>query len=157
MNGYSFPELGEGENDDGSVVHIQFTTCYPLHAAFPTCQFLLQTLNSLSLTVCAWDLCCSQFQLLLVYFCHNVLSWRLRLQSSKEQQQQNRMMVFDYVRNLGNQEHPQVLLITVFVAVLCLCLIIGHLLEENRWVNESITAILTVTSLSLSLSLSCYK
>ena len=64
------------------------------------------------------------------------------------------MMVFDYIRNLGNQEHPQVLLITVFVAVLCLCLIIGHLLEENRWVNESITAILTVTSLSLSLSLS---
>ncbi|KAK4575937.1 hypothetical protein RGQ29_026769 [Quercus rubra] len=53
------------------------------------------------------------------------------------------MMVFDYIRNLGNQEHPQVLLITVFVAVLCLCLIIGHLLEENRWVNESITAILT--------------
>ncbi|KAM4102770.1 hypothetical protein ACJW30_06G027300 [Castanea mollissima] len=52
-------------------------------------------------------------------------------------------MVFDYVRNLGNQEHPQVLLITVFVAVLCLCLIIGHLLEEYRWVNESITAILT--------------
>ena len=68
-------------------------------------------------------------------------------------------MVFDYIRNLGNQEHPQVLLITVFVAVLCLCLIIGHLLEENRWVNESITAILTVTSLSLSLSLSlsCYE
>ena len=64
------------------------------------------------------------------------------------------MMVFDYIRNLGNQEHPQVLLITVFVAVLCLCLVIGHLLEENRWVNESITAILTVTSLSLSLSLS---
>ncbi|KAK7850143.1 sodium/hydrogen exchanger 4 [Quercus suber] len=67
-----------------------------------------------------------------------------RLQSSKEQQQNRMMVLFDYVRNLGNQEHPHVLLITVFVAVLCLCLIIGHLLEENRWVNESITAILTV-------------
>ncbi|XP_065631223.1 sodium/hydrogen exchanger 4 [Quercus suber] len=66
-----------------------------------------------------------------------------RLQSSKEQQQNRMMVLFDYVRNLGNQEHPHVLLITVFVAVLCLCLIIGHLLEENRWVNESITAILT--------------
>ena len=64
------------------------------------------------------------------------------------------MMVFDYVRNLGDQEHPQVVLTTEFMAALCLCLIIAHLLEENRWVTESITAILTITSLSLSLSLS---
>ncbi|XP_010545261.1 PREDICTED: sodium/hydrogen exchanger 4 [Tarenaya hassleriana] len=46
-----------------------------------------------------------------------------------------------FTRNLS-AEHPTVVLITVFVAVLCLCLVIGHLLEENRWVNESITAIL---------------
>ncbi|KAL0886824.1 hypothetical protein Bca101_010807 [Brassica carinata] len=39
-------------------------------------------------------------------------------------------------------EHPQVIPISVFIAILCLCLVIGHLLEENRWVNESITAIL---------------
>ncbi|KAK1274614.1 Sodium/hydrogen exchanger 4 [Acorus gramineus] len=32
--------------------------------------------------------------------------------------------------------------ISVFVAVLCVCIVVGHLLEENRWVNESITAIL---------------
>ncbi|KAF0904616.1 hypothetical protein E2562_035870 [Oryza meyeriana var. granulata] len=32
--------------------------------------------------------------------------------------------------------------ICVFTAVLCLCLVAGHLLEENKWVNESITALL---------------
>ncbi|KAL9262771.1 Sodium/hydrogen exchanger 4-like protein [Drosera capensis] len=42
----------------------------------------------------------------------------------------------------GGGEHAQVVSITVFVAVLCLCMLIGHLLEENRWVNESITAII---------------
>ncbi|KAJ8766528.1 hypothetical protein K2173_023775 [Erythroxylum novogranatense] len=41
------------------------------------------------------------------------------------------------------QEHAGLVVpITVFVAVLCLCLVVGHLLEESRWVNESITAIL---------------
>lgn len=99
--------------------------------------------------VCARDFCCSQlFQLLLVLSQRVVVDNKIAELKLKEQQT-HRMMVFDYVRNLGNQEHSQVLLITVFVAVLCLCLIIGHLLEENRWVNESITAILTVTSLSL--------
>ncbi|XP_050216257.1 sodium/hydrogen exchanger 4 [Mercurialis annua] len=39
-------------------------------------------------------------------------------------------------------EHAQVVPLTIFVAVLCLCLVVGHLLEENRWVNESITAII---------------
>ncbi|KAL1369868.1 hypothetical protein HN51_000230 [Arachis hypogaea] len=39
-------------------------------------------------------------------------------------------------------EHKKVVPISLFVAVLCLCLVIGHLLEENRWVNESIVAIL---------------
>ncbi|CBI26718.3 unnamed protein product, partial [Vitis vinifera] len=39
-------------------------------------------------------------------------------------------------------DHAQVVLISVFVAVLCLCLVIGHLLEENRWLNESTTAII---------------
>ncbi|KAG6407495.1 hypothetical protein SASPL_130486 [Salvia splendens] len=38
--------------------------------------------------------------------------------------------------------HQQVVPLTVFVAVLCFCLILGHLLEENRWVNESITALI---------------
>ncbi|KAF5728438.1 sodium/hydrogen exchanger 4 [Tripterygium wilfordii] len=47
----------------------------------------------------------------------------------------------DCARNFGG-EHELVVPITVFVAVLCLCLVVGHLLEENRWVNESITAII---------------
>nr|WFD52758.1 NHX12 [Nitraria sibirica] len=51
------------------------------------------------------------------------------------------MEVTAFVKNLL-QEHEQVLPISLFVAILCLCLVIGHLLEENRWVNESITAIL---------------
>ncbi|THG16184.1 hypothetical protein TEA_020621 [Camellia sinensis var. sinensis] len=48
------------------------------------------------------------------------------------------------VMNLGGDGHGKVVPITVFVAVLCLCLVIGHLFEENRWVNESITAIFIV-------------
>jgi ABC-type dipeptide/oligopeptide/nickel transport system permease component len=59
------------------------------------------------------------------------------------------MVVSEYFSNFGN-DHALVVPLMVFVAVLCLCLIIGHLLEENRWVNESITAILTVISVSLS-------
>ncbi|KAL3733393.1 hypothetical protein ACJRO7_022853 [Eucalyptus globulus] len=51
------------------------------------------------------------------------------------------MTLRELAANLGT-EHAQVVPITVFVAVLCLCLVVGHLLEENRWVNESITAIL---------------
>lgn len=31
--------------------------------------------------------------------------------------------------------------ITVFVTLLCICIIIGHLLEENKWMNESITSL----------------
>ncbi|XP_075112921.1 sodium/hydrogen exchanger 4-like isoform X2 [Nicotiana tabacum] len=52
------------------------------------------------------------------------------------------MALFDYVMDIGNSSHEQVVPMTVFVAILCLCLVIGHLLEENRWVNESITAII---------------
>nr|AVG70975.1 NHX1 protein [Fagopyrum esculentum] len=35
-----------------------------------------------------------------------------------------------------------VIAITVFFSLLCACIIIGHLLEEHRWANESITALL---------------
>lgn len=63
-----------------------------------------------------------------------------------------RMVVVTAAANLGG-DHAQVVPISVFVAVLCLCLLVGHLLEENRWVNESITAILIVTFTTLSLSL----
>lgn len=55
--------------------------------------------------------------------------------------------IVEFMRNLA-QQHAQVVPLTLFVAVLCLCLIIGHLLEENRWVNESITAIIIVHIIS---------
>ncbi|URD89744.1 Sodium/hydrogen exchanger family [Musa troglodytarum] len=37
-----------------------------------------------------------------------------------------------------------VVCITVFVALLCACLVIGHLLEGSRWANESIASLLLV-------------
>ncbi|XP_057765562.1 sodium/hydrogen exchanger 4 isoform X2 [Salvia miltiorrhiza] len=49
--------------------------------------------------------------------------------------------LWNIAANFG-ETHQQVVPITVFVAVLCFCLIVGHLLEENRWVNESITALI---------------
>lgn len=60
------------------------------------------------------------------------------------------MALFDFVMDFGNSSREQVVPMTVFVAILCLCLVIGHLLEENRWVNESITAIIIVHSSSSS-------
>ncbi|XP_024158976.1 sodium/hydrogen exchanger 4 [Rosa chinensis] len=48
--------------------------------------------------------------------------------------------LYDFAKNLAH-DHAQVVPISLFVAVLCICLVVGHLLEENRWVNESITAI----------------
>jgi hypothetical protein len=36
--------------------------------------------------------------------------------------------------------------INLFVALLCACIVLGHLLEENRWVNESITALIIVST-----------
>uniref|UniRef100_A0A0D9WPS6 Cation/H+ exchanger transmembrane domain-containing protein n=1 Tax=Leersia perrieri TaxID=77586 RepID=A0A0D9WPS6_9ORYZ len=44
----------------------------------------------------------------------------------------------------GGGSSGTVVSICVFTAVLCLCLIVGHLLVENKWVNESITALLIV-------------
>eukprot|EP00258_Populus_trichocarpa_P016654 XP_006375776.2 sodium/hydrogen exchanger 1 isoform X1 [Populus trichocarpa] len=35
-----------------------------------------------------------------------------------------------------------IIALCVFFALLCACIIIGHLLEEHRWANESITALL---------------
>ncbi|KAB1202787.1 Sodium/hydrogen exchanger 3 [Morella rubra] len=43
---------------------------------------------------------------------------------------------------LSTSDHSSVVSINLFVALLCACIVIGHLLEENRWVNESITALL---------------
>ncbi|KAJ7950703.1 Sodium/hydrogen exchanger [Quillaja saponaria] len=35
-----------------------------------------------------------------------------------------------------------IIALTVFFTLLCACIVIGHLLEENRWANESITSLL---------------
>nr|ADK62565.1 Na+/H+ antiporter [Halostachys caspica] len=43
---------------------------------------------------------------------------------------------------LSTSDHASVVSMNLFVALLCGCIVIGHLLEENRWMNESITALL---------------
>ncbi|KAL4325484.1 hypothetical protein GQ457_11G006510 [Hibiscus cannabinus] len=40
-----------------------------------------------------------------------------------------------------NSDHASVVSMNLFVALLCASIVIGHLLEENRWMNESITAL----------------
>ncbi|XP_051152696.1 sodium/hydrogen exchanger 2-like [Andrographis paniculata] len=43
---------------------------------------------------------------------------------------------------LSTSDHASVVSITVFVTLLCTCIVIGHLLEESRWMNESTTALI---------------
>nr|BAF75378.1 Na+/H+ antioprter [Ipomoea tricolor] len=43
---------------------------------------------------------------------------------------------------LFTSDHASVVSMNLFVALLCACIVLGHLLEENRWVNESITALI---------------
>ncbi|KAF7144895.1 hypothetical protein RHSIM_Rhsim04G0215800 [Rhododendron simsii] len=42
---------------------------------------------------------------------------------------------------ISTSDHSSIVAINLFVALLCACIVIGHLLEENRWMNESITAL----------------
>ncbi|XP_048336820.2 sodium/hydrogen exchanger 4 isoform X2 [Ziziphus jujuba] len=51
------------------------------------------------------------------------------------------VVVSELTENVAGEHAQLVIPITLFVAVLCLCIVIGHLLQENQWVNESITAI----------------
>lgn len=44
-------------------------------------------------------------------------------------------------------DYTSVVSMNLFVALLCGCIVIGHLLEENRWMNESITALIIVINL----------
>eukprot|EP00249_Psilotum_nudum_P011862 c23429_g1_i3 orf=369-2054(+) len=39
-------------------------------------------------------------------------------------------------------DHSLVVAISLIVTLLCACIVIGHLLEENRWMNESLTALI---------------
>ncbi|KAJ4956526.1 hypothetical protein NE237_013309 [Protea cynaroides] len=43
---------------------------------------------------------------------------------------------------VSTSDHASVVSMNIFVALLCACIVIGHLLEENRWMNESITALI---------------
>lgn len=47
----------------------------------------------------------------------------------------------------STSDHASVVSINLFVALLCACIVLGHLLEENRWVNESITALIIVSTI----------
>ncbi|KAM7278526.1 hypothetical protein ACFE04_005660 [Oxalis oulophora] len=40
------------------------------------------------------------------------------------------------LQNLSTSDHASVVSMNIFVALLCACIVIGHLLEENRWMNE---------------------
>nr|ABC18331.1 vacuolar Na+/H+ antiporter Nhx2 [Karelinia caspia] len=42
---------------------------------------------------------------------------------------------------LATSEYSSIVSMNLFVALLCACIVLGHLLEENRWMNESITAL----------------
>lgn len=50
--------------------------------------------------------------------------------------------VLSKMQKLNTSDHASVVSMNLFVALLCACIVIGHLLEENRWMNESITALL---------------
>lgn len=47
---------------------------------------------------------------------------------------------------VSTSDHTSIVSMNLFVALLCACIVIGHLLEENRWMNESITALAIVSS-----------
>lgn len=61
--------------------------------------------------------------------------------------------VMETVRNLSTSDHASVVSITLFVTLLCACIVIGHLLEESPWMNESITALLIVSNHVLCIAL----
>ncbi|KHN03394.1 Sodium/hydrogen exchanger 2 [Glycine soja] len=52
------------------------------------------------------------------------------------------LYLYDKLTTVMTSDHASVVSMNLFVALLCACIIIGHLLEENRWINESITALL---------------
>ncbi|WJX90553.1 monovalent cation:H+ antiporter, CPA1 (nhx1) [Trifolium repens] len=50
--------------------------------------------------------------------------------------------LYEKLTTMMTSDHASVVSLNIFVALLCTCIVIGHLLEENRWINESITALL---------------
>nr|ASM90215.1 Na+/H+ exchanger 2 [Sesuvium portulacastrum]AUS89418.1 Na+/H+ exchanger 1 [Sesuvium portulacastrum] len=51
-------------------------------------------------------------------------------------------LIRNKLQMLSTSDHASVVSMNLFVALLCACIVIGHLLEENRWMNESITALM---------------
>ncbi|KAF1870118.1 hypothetical protein Lal_00017698 [Lupinus albus] len=49
--------------------------------------------------------------------------------------------VLSKMKMLYMSDHGSVVSMNIFVALLCACIVLGHLLEEYRWINESITAL----------------
>lgn len=54
-------------------------------------------------------------------------------------------MTSEFLRMLNTSDYSSVISMNLFVALLCACIVIGHLLEDHRWANESITALLIVS------------
>ncbi|KHG14686.1 Sodium/hydrogen exchanger 2 -like protein [Gossypium arboreum] len=50
-------------------------------------------------------------------------------------------MAIGILSSLLASDHSSIVSMNLFVALLCGCIVIGHLLEESRWMNESITAL----------------
>lgn len=50
--------------------------------------------------------------------------------------------LFSKLGTLSTSNHASVVSMNICVALLCACIVIGHLLEESRWMNESITALI---------------
>lgn len=83
-------------------------------------------------------------RLLHIYHCE--LDWLLRLLLLLLRTAA--MSVDGFFGKLGmvtTSDHASVVSMNLFVALLCACILIGHLLEENRWINESITALAIVS------------
>jgi hypothetical protein len=79
-------------------------------------------------------------RLLHIYHCE--LDWLILLLRTAA------MVVDGFFGKLGmvtTSDHASVVSMNLFVALLCACILIGHLLEENRWMNESITALAIVS------------
>ena len=50
---------------------------------------------------------------------------------------------------LALKSDPEEHRVALFVLLLCACIVIGHLLEKSRWINESVTAIFIVSCLQI--------
>ncbi|EPS59314.1 sodium/hydrogen exchanger, partial [Genlisea aurea] len=50
--------------------------------------------------------------------------------------------MLERINPISASDHSSVVSITLFITLLSACIVIGHLLEENRWMNESITALI---------------